>query len=378
MRLFFFSLLIILGVGGYFMLGRGGGERPPVEDLPVIRADDAPVKELPEDPGGLEMAGQDNTLFSSIDGSDRPMESPSETDQATAGNEKPTQGFVIPTIPETQEEEFLTDLADKVEEEQSVSVSEPDPAPEEKAGTDSPTQEQLSVEPEITHSYDAEPVIEAESELAPPSLSVASIEATPPHKPEIPAQQIVMDKIAALPAPKPNIQPLRTIEVEPVAAAPQPETAPEPAASAATYGGNNEDALDQPLTQAQPRYERTAGGRMQPIIEDAPQADNVTVVQKMELPDNPQPPAVSTGVYYAQLASLPSREGARQTWERLQQRFESLLGNAPVRFFEATVPDRGSYTRVQVGGMSEREARDLCAALSAAGKNDGCLVLRGG
>lgn len=363
MRTILILIVLVLGWGGYWLVSGGGDDAVPIDQLPVIRADDAPMKELPDDPGGLEIAGQDNTLFTAVERADDDGETtdlvintdPDASDQAP-------RGFVIPEIPQAQEEEFLSDLTDTATD-VTETVSETVEAAEEEVEVAVPT-----VTPDITHDYEVEPVIEAESELAPPSLAVVTITATPPRKPDIPAQQIVQDRIAALPAPKPNIEPLRNLE---------PLEERDVASVSGAFDRNNQDTLDRPLL---PRTERTAGGRMQPIIEEAPMADDVAVTQTMTLPEETEmaPSAPSTGVFYAQLASLPTREGAVQTWERLQRRYAPILSNVPMRYFDANVPGRGTYTRVQVGGMSEGEARNLCAALSAAGKNDGCLILRGG
>lgn len=409
MRRLIFIAIIICGAGGYFFLS-GSNEAPvAMDDLPVIRADNDPIKELPDDRGGLEIPGQDNTLFSVLDdnGSPTSEDGIESGDVANASADSDTTvGFVIPSIPETQEEEITdlmvaeaptadvkADVKEVMDDEQLVAeATVAQDAPVEAMQASAVTQDEEETAsiverfveqsaPDLRHDYDAQPVIQAESEMAPPELTVSSISVVPPQKPDVPISAILRDKMAALPVAKPNTQLLGDAlrpslpekEVEPVAGA----TDPSPSLARQM---DNQDNLDRPLvvTRNNPRM----AGRMQPIIEEAPasvttQVQPVEVTQTLTLPDEVNRPA-PTGVYYAQLASLPDRAGAQSTWDRLKKRYPNVLTNQPVRFFEANVAGRGTYTRVQVGGMSEAQARRLCADLSAAGKNDGCLVLRGG
>lgn len=63
-------LLLIIAVGGFALLAwyayRSGPEAGKGEELLVIEADKTPVRETPENPGGMEVPNQDKTVFETI------------------------------------------------------------------------------------------------------------------------------------------------------------------------------------------------------------------------------------------------------------------------------------------------------------------------
>lgn len=425
MKKIFLLIIVLLSAGGYVLFSDDGGNDVAIDDLPVIRADDTVLKEIPSDDGGLEVAGQDNTLFSVLDEGENTNSDavPLQEQDAEGAVITESTGFIIPAIPETQIENLgeLTDGDAAPEQSEAEVEAAPELTAAPEAVEETVTQDKLEEQqlatiaentmpsPEITHDYTAQPVIEAESQMAPPSMTVANISVTPTSKPELPVQELLRQKMVTAPLAKPRFQPMRTANAQPAVAVDggdlfEVEAMREMQAKAVP----STDPLDQPLQPAPKKSfferlgERTAG-KMKPIIDDVPVLDQtqqqgqstVVVEQRMVLPDDDvnapvvdassgatapsqKPKTAAPAVYYAQLASLPSREGAEATWAKLQNRFPSILNEMPVRFFVANVPGRGTYTRVQVGGLSETQAREICARLSAAGKNDGCLVLRGG
>lgn len=71
------NLAIVLGVAvaggvGWFLFGTG--ETDGGGDVPVVRADGTPIKERPEDPGGMDVPDQDKLVYDRLDGdSPRPQ-----------------------------------------------------------------------------------------------------------------------------------------------------------------------------------------------------------------------------------------------------------------------------------------------------------------
>ncbi|NND43337.1 MAG: SPOR domain-containing protein, partial [Silicimonas sp.] len=74
-----------------------------------------------------------------------------------------------------------------------------------------------------------------------------------------------------------------------------------------------------------------------------------------------------------QLISLNSESNAEAAWTRLQQTNPDLLNNLSVQIQPAELP-KGTFYRVQVGPLVEREAADsLCEALKS--RNQDCLII---
>lgn len=80
------------------------------------------------------------------------------------------------------------------------------------------------------------------------------------------------------------------------------------------------------------------------------------------------------GGYVVQIASQPSEESARSTYENLSARYDSILGGRPVQIQAAEIPDRGTFYRVRIAGGTRDEAVALCERYQAAGGS--CFVAR--
>jgi hypothetical protein len=80
------------------------------------------------------------------------------------------------------------------------------------------------------------------------------------------------------------------------------------------------------------------------------------------------------GGYVMQIASQPSEEGARETYENLLARYGSILGGRQAQIQAAEIPDRGTFYRVRIAGGTRDEAVALCEQYQAAGGS--CFVAR--
>jgi len=69
-------------------------------------------------------------------------------------------------------------------------------------------------------------------------------------------------------------------------------------------------------------------------------------------------------VYFVQAASLRSLEAAKREWQRIFEENRAALTGEQIYFEEATIADRGTFYRILVGPISEREAaKTLCSFL---------------
>jgi cell division protein FtsN len=88
--------------------------------------------------------------------------------------------------------------------------------------------------------------------------------------------------------------------------------------------------------------------------------------------ETPVPPTATSG-YLVQLSATGSPEEAEATYDRLQSRHASILGNLDPNIQRADLGERGVFYRVRVGPWQQRdEAIGVCDALKAAGAD--CYV----
>lgn len=122
-----------------------------------------------------------------------------------------------------------------------------------------------------------------------------------------------------------------------------------------------------------------------PAPEQTPRAPAVTPVTTPEHVEKTEPaagnakvPAVtplkSGGNRYIQLGSVKDRAGAQKEWAKLQKEFPAELGLLTLRVQEATLPDRGTFYRIQAGALEISSAKDVCASITAK-RPGGCIVV---
>lgn len=88
-----------------------------------------------------------------------------------------------------------------------------------------------------------------------------------------------------------------------------------------------------------------------------------------------QPMATASGSAYAvQVTSQRSEAEAQSSYQALQAKYPSVLGNRQATIRRADLGDKGTYYRAQVPFGSQSEASDFCASLRAAGGQ--CVVQR--
>jgi cell division septation protein DedD len=110
----------------------------------------------------------------------------------------------------------------------------------------------------------------------------------------------------------------------------------------------------------------------QVVQQPQPAQQQVARAAPEALPSQSEP----AGGYVLQLSSFRSQSDALNEYQRLVQRHPNLVGNLQSRVQEASLGQSGTFYRLGVGPIADRNsATRLCDQLIAAGEKD-CLVRR--
>jgi hypothetical protein len=332
-RLAIFSLCLALVLGtaivGYGSLGPGSSTSD--GEPQVIKADVEPSKVKPENPGGKEIANQDNEVYNKVAGTgeqdavqnelisarEEPIaieaksdtrlmpDGQPESDQATIGlspkrvktlTVKPDGTIVTATVEPTTENALVAS-----------------------ANTDAATTQALDATGQVTN----EPAAE---QVATPAME--SIDGA------VTTGKIAVPEFSPLPMPEPSV----------ATAAPKP-VAPKPVA---------------------------------PKVAEVPAADPNAPTQIASLQQAPAAPAalptVSSSEWKVQVSSQRSREDAEASFNNIKSRFSSIVGDRAAAIQQADVEGKGTFYRVKILAEDKETANQLCSRLKSAGGS--CFVTR--
>ena len=73
-----------------------------------------------------------------------------------------------------------------------------------------------------------------------------------------------------------------------------------------------------------------------------------------------------------QIASQPSADSAKSTYQDLARRYGSVIGGRGVNIVKADIAGKGTFWRVRVPAQSRDDAIQLCTDYKSAGGN--CFV----
>lgn len=319
----------LLGAVGALALSFGGGEG--TETPVVVEADNSPVKVKPENPGGTVVPNQDNKVYDAVKGTaaaaDTPVQeklvttSEEPVDVAAAGETDALPGVNL-------EEDIIPKSEDRVD---SAAAAE-DSAP---AVEDAIVVAPRKVKTIVVRS-DGTLVPREEAAPADDTVQVAEAPAAPAVNKEA-TGTVAQDKKAAGEA-----VPVKKVETKKVVAETEgtPETSALPPAN----------TTEQPTA---PKTEKAA----------APKTEEVAAVE---------PAAIATGAWSVQIASQPSAESAKSTYEDLAKRYAGVIGGKGVNIVKAEIAGKGTYWRVRVPARSRDDAVSICNEYKAAGGN--CFI----
>ncbi|MGZ9097330.1 MAG: SPOR domain-containing protein [Micavibrio sp.] len=144
------------------------------------------------------------------------------------------------------------------------------------------------------------------------------------------------------------------------------------------------DAIADPALDAGPVQSDSGAAQAGAILVEKP-ADVATAapvpVVKPAPPAEVEPAAGNAkdrndadGTHYVQLGSVKDRAGAEAEWAKLKKQFPAELGDLSLRIQDVTLPERGTFYRIQGGTLAQAKAKEVCTAI-AAKRSGGCLVV---
>jgi cell division septation protein DedD len=316
------ALLGAIALGGalavaYKQSGGGLGSEPP----PLVQADNTPVKEAPDQPGGKEFPHKNKLIYDRLQNGDAP-----EAEKLVPRQEE----VAVPAMPP------------------GAAPAQPGAAP----GMPTPVASTDAVPPTTQALPGAAPIAVAAAEdpsadggprkvktmVVRPDGSVET-----PAVPDLPAEAAPAGAAPAVAAPPAGAQlaavsPRPAAEPQPAPAAPQ-QAAPQPAAAPAP----------EPKPAAKPAAQQTTAA--------TPQADAGPVK------------------YVVQVGSKKNQTEALASFADMQQKYPTLLAKYRPIVQKADLGTKGTWYRLRIGPIAEKSAASkLCSQLKSQGLAD-CLVM---
>lgn len=312
-------ILALLGLAGgagyglYDVLFAGStGEIPTVKSA-------LPVKQKPDQPGGIDIPHQDVAVFQQLNKNDEDK------------TPKPVEHLLPPAAAPSA----LTSAVTPTQDQQAPMQATP-PAV---SGV-----ENLAPPENMPTSAHQQPAPLSESE------KTALVE-----KPSAPQEALVPTAVSA--APLPQSAPLPAVTPGPAPVPPPASKEPAP----------KETAVKEPAPKAKAMASPNAApARAESLPREIFSGDSEQKIKSLSRKNATA--AGGKGAYAIQLASLPSQDAANALLQKYQMRYASALQGHALRIVRANVEGRGTYYRIQSQPtLSDQAARDLCMTIKGMG-----------
>ncbi|MER8749355.1 SPOR domain-containing protein [Mesorhizobium sp. M1050] len=361
------------GLGAFALSfgGKGGSEAPV-----IVKADNAPIKVKPENPGGAVVPNQDNKVYDAVRGA-----KPAEPVQ-----EKLVTNTEDPVDVQAKDPSRAIDLSPDQNAGAAVTIGPDDGNAVPTAGaasTDNTAPAPKSEDRIAQVLQDADKGTNADVVAVAPrkvrTMVVKSDGSLVPREDPAPAATQVAATEPVDPAPQ-HVAPLakadadQTGTVAPAAAQADDGPALKPVAAAPVAAA--------PVATAKPKAEAKAQSANTPtkvpVAPQRPSDQPVDVVGEVK-PDqvasiDPASTATGGGSWSMQIASQPTVESAQSSYQDLQRRYGSVLAGRTANIVKAEIAGKGTFYRVRVPAQSRNDAINLCTSYKAAGGN--CFVSR--
>jgi hypothetical protein len=368
-------VVVMAVVGGFVMLSwyayHAGIRSVKEEDLLVIEADKAPLKEKPADPGGMHFPNQDKTVYNTFADTSRqtakvervlpvpeePMSKERQKEAAEARAETEAGGpatWVNRDLQKNTGKDTAKDAKKALDKSKiAATVAGPD---EKTVYTIKDANEHQVIAAQSGGEEDQSVSFVAPRKGAAPAAAVEKAIQGPEKK----AKPFDPEKIADKPVEKADdtgksaLKPMR----ENVFAKEEPaDEAPEPGAQAKLPG----------KTQEKP----AAGPAEETLVEKGP-VEKGQEQEKAKEASRPQERKTAAGGAVVQLGAYRSEEEAQETWDKMHLKFKELSDKKPT-IIRADLGARGVYYRLRIGSLaSVADAKELCKAL--AGRGQACII----
>ncbi|WDR03360.1 SPOR domain-containing protein [Devosia algicola] len=319
------GLLLVAGLGLYWVLGLGGPSDGPV---PTLLADTTPTKGAPETPPVTETP-QQSVVFNEIDGV------------------TPTENETLVSRDQSQTDE-VTQLASTTSTEEGLANR--------KVRT-------VTVRPDGT-------IVSGDDAVA----GTAILPVDRPNVPEVPgAETASPELVAAAAGDAATATATATTTAEAVATPEADAPAIVPAAPGSTVPAVDTNGVPipgktAPVAMVRPTTFTNTNVAVAPI-ETAPSAPTSPINAVISEPTQQatQTQTESTAPAYVQLSSQRSASDAQSTADNLQTRFGSLFGGTGLQIQRVDLGEKGIYFRVLLPSTSLQAASQTCASVKANG-----------
>ena len=339
------GVALVGGIGAFSLSpGGSGGDGAPV----LVKADDAPIKVKPENPGGAVVPNQDNKVYEAVAKGIQPAQPEqqklvADTQQPVNVNTAAPQNGIV-DLSSDETDDVATAGTDGQDAGAAVASAKSEdriaPAIGQEAA-DEASQDVALVTPRKVRTMIVKPdgTLAPREDIAPAAPPVAAAEPTDPA-PQQGMAASGLEQTGTVPAP------VEAASGQPAAQPPAAKAKAQPATTPQTVAAVPQRPSDQPVDIV---------GEVKP--------DEVASIS---------PNAAASGSWSMQIASQPSAEAAQSTYKDLARRYASVLNGQPVNIVQAEVAGKGTFYRVRVPANSRNDAIKLCESYKAAGGN--CFV----
>jgi hypothetical protein len=314
--------------------GKSGSDAPA-----LVKADNAPIKVKPENPGGTVIPNQDNKVYEAVAKGIKPAAP--EQKKLVTSNEEPVD--VNTAAPQSRVVD-LTKPGDAAAPKADAQAVAPTAKSEDRVEQTAEVADAGPDVPIVTPRKVRTMVVKPDGSLVPREDPAPKIAATEPTDPA--PQHVVTtdDQTGAVPPTNSDIG---------------TPTADEPALKPARTTG---EAASTPKTA--------------PIAPPRPSDQPVDVVGEVK-PDkvasvDTTASTAASGGWSMQIASQPTADSAQSTYQDLARRYAGVLDGHGVNIVKADIAGKGTFYRVRVPTGSRNDAIKLCESYKAAGGN--CFV----
>lgn len=343
-------IVVMLAIAGFFGLAwyayKSGGEITDEKDAELILADTSPVKEVPENPGGMQIPNQDKSVYSLVGGKQEDAKVAEHIIQS-------------PEAPVSRNEEADSDtwMSDQVKEKLKI-------AGEQKA---SPAAGEAKAEAKPVEAKSEKPAEGVTETNAKAKQFEPAKEKEAAAKHEKASGEIKELKLAGIPENKPEAgpKPVPVDQKKPEAeAAAKPEAKPADAHKDEKPVDVKKEESKAPVAEEKAPGENKAEAPKEAAAEEEKPAEQKKTAK-----------AAATGSARAQLGAYKSEAEAEGQWKKIVKKFASEVRGKEHYVVRVDLGAKGVFYRLQVGSFaSPKDAESFCVDLVSEGQS--CIMAR--